>query len=138
MCETNDKDILTRIQKRIDAEDTLLHARTTNFLVLNGLLLAGLGIKTYEEFHFVFISIGILVSFIWIFIGWQSWKIIRQWHIEREKAFPNAIEVQVAKTALLKPGPFRPTDLVAKWLPLIFLGSWIFAGTTMIMKLLTR
>ena len=118
-------DSLQRIQGRLDAEDSLLHQRTTIFLVTNGLLLAVLGLRDYTKFNILFLILGAFVSLIWLLAGWQSWRIIRQWHRERIRAFPDAIEVQVAGKALWRVRFLRPTDLLARWLPLAFFLIWL-------------
>ena len=124
---SKDSEDLSRIQERIDAEDTLLHARTTIFLVSNGLLLASLGIQAYGSFRLVFVLLGVLVTIVWVLVGWQSRRIIRAFHTERAK-FSAAIAVQVAQRVLPKPGLIRPVDLIALWLPLIFLLAWVLAA----------
>lgn len=124
----DENNILNRIQNRINAEDSLLHSRTTIFLLTNGLLLATLGIESYGRFRLVFCILGILVSVVWTLVGWQSWRIIREFHIEREERFPDAIEVQVSKKALPKHSLIRITDLLSRCLPWIFIIIWIISS----------
>ncbi len=119
-------DELIRIQNRINAEDSLLNSRTTIFLLTNGFLLAILGVESYGLLRLAFCFLGIFVTGIWFLIGWQSYRILREFHNERANRFPDSIEVNVSKKALFS--HIRITDCLAFWLPLIFMAIWIFSS----------
>jgi hypothetical protein len=125
---TVEDDKLKRIQSRIDAEDSLLHSRTTIFLLTNGLLLATLGIETYGLFRLMFCFLGILVTIVWILVGWQCWRKICELHREHGKSFPDAIEVEISQRAAQVHSLIRITPLLGRWLPLIFLIAWILSS----------
>ncbi len=119
-------DELIRIQNRINAEDSLLNSRTTIFLLTNGFLLAILGVESYGLLRLAFCFLGIFVTGIWFLIGWQSYRILREFHKERANRFPDSIEVSVSKKALFR--PIQINNYLAFWLPLIFMATWIFSG----------
>ena len=68
-----------KIRSRIQIEDSLLNARTSIFLITNGLLLASLGAASGSEPLKTFLTLlGLAISVPWAMCSWQSWKVIRR------------------------------------------------------------
>ena len=112
-------------RKRIMREDDLLNSRTTLFLVTSGLLLTAVGLSTNPFIGLLLTVLGILVTIAWSICSWQNWKVIKHLTIEyRECHKENYIE-NIVHGAMFKPGWKRPTDLIAKPLPYVFLVTWI-------------
>jgi hypothetical protein len=115
-------------RKRIEFEDELFNSRTTIFLGTNGLWAAAAGIS--GDFHLqIGIGIlGILVTMMWLMCSWQSQRVIKELTVEYLKLLKssNDPENRVEKTvqkALWSPR-LRPTNILAQWLPVLFLFVW--------------
>jgi len=114
---------LDRVRERIQIEDELLNSRTTIFLATNGLWAAAVGFG--DELH-IRMGIGILgalVSIMWVMCSWQSWKVIRRLTICYEKTSTDPIQ-KVVRCELWSTR-YRPTNILAKWLPILFVSAWV-------------
>lgn len=113
-------------RKRIEFEDNLLVTRTGVFLVPNGLLVTAIGVGTTEPFKCMIALLGLMVTGIWLVCSLQSWKVIRALTIAHlGKADDGGGVEEVVQGVLAKPGILRPTDLLAKALPSLFLIAWL-------------
>lgn len=112
-------------RQRIIREDDVLYTRTMVFLVTNGLLMAAAGISNDFAFRLVICILGIMVTISWMILSWQNWNVIRQLTIEYRKHYSENHIENVVQNAMLKPGWRRPTDLIAKPIPIMFLITWI-------------
>ena len=115
----------SEFRQRIIREDDLLHARTIVFLVTNGLLMTAVGISDDFAFRLVISILGIMVTISWMIVSWQNWNVIRQLTSEYWKQHPEDPIENAVQKALLKPGWRRPTNLIAKPIPTMFLITWI-------------
>jgi hypothetical protein len=112
-------------RQRIMREDDLLHSRTMVFLVTNGLLMTAAGISGDFAFRLAISILGIMITISWMIVSWQNWNVIRQLTIEYRKHYPEHPIENIVQKALLKPGWRRPTNLIAKPIPIMFLITWI-------------
>jgi hypothetical protein len=127
--------LIDKIRKRIEYEDELFNSRTTIFLATNGLWAAAVGVSSVLPLQIGIGILGVLVSIMWVMCSWQSWKVIRALTRNRLKLLKDQIEYQaeyqveeIVQDALWRPG-YRPTNILAKWLPILFLSIWvIFLG----------
>ena len=114
----------TDVRKRIETEDALLNTRTQIFLVLNGLLITALGAAGQSEpLKLLIALLGLVVCVPWVLCAHQSWKVIRDLTIAITSD-PGPIE-RIVQNALFKPGWKRPTDLLARFLPRVFVAVWV-------------
>jgi len=60
----------------------------------------------------------------WVMCSWQSWEFIKALTIKYEKLSDDPIKL-VAQDALWD-HRLRPTNILAQWLPILFLSIWIF------------
>ena len=115
-----------QLRKRIEFEDGLLNSRTTIFLVTNGFWMAVIGVGgNVTVLHVGIAILGLLVSFLWSASSWQSWKVIKALSITVSKLKPPSSIEEIVQNALFAHGWKRPTDIQGRWLPLIFVGTWI-------------
>jgi len=130
------EDALTdKMRKRIEYEDELFNSRTTIFLATNGLWAAAVGVSNVFPLQIGIGILGVLVSIMWVMCSWQSWKVIRALTRKRLKLLKDQAEYQaeyqveeIVQDALWRPR-YRPTNILAKWLPILFLSIWvIFLG----------
>lgn len=132
---------VNQIRKRIEIEDSLLNNRTTIFLATNGLWVAVVGIGSDAAIRLGIVVLGVLVSTMWVMCSWQSWRAISELTKEYlATASTNKIEVimemeAIMKRSLWKPGWKRPTDILARWLPILFLIAWAVALPWLIVRL---
>jgi len=114
-----------KFRERIIREDDLLNSRTTVFLITNGLLLTTVGITGDELFRMLISVLGFLVTISWVIFSWQNWKVIKNLTIEYRKHYKSDYIEEIVQNSMFKPGWRRPTDLIAKVLPMVFLLTWI-------------
>ena len=127
--------LIDKIRKRIEYEDELFNSRTTIFLATNGLWAAAVGVSSVLPLQIGIGILGVLVSIMWVMCSWQSWKVIRALTRKRLKLLKDQAEYQaeyqveeIVQDALWRPR-YRPTNILAKWLPILFLSIWvIFLG----------
>ncbi len=121
------------LRKRIVEEDTLLSSRTTIFLISNGFLLNALGVANNPSLKIIICLLGAVIAFIWAITSHQSWRVITALHEYYHELFPDdeinkkVFEVIKWKSTFGKT-IFGPTELIALWLPLLILISWISIG----------
>lgn len=114
-----------KFRERIIREDDLLNSRTIVFLVTNGLLLTTVGIAGDELFRMLISILGLLVTISWLIFSWQNWRVIKNLTAEYRKHYKNDYIEKIVQNSMVKPGWKRPTDLIAKVLPAVFLLTWI-------------
>ena len=112
-------------RKRIEYEHNLLITRTGIFLIPNGLLVTAIGVGTTEPFKCLIAFLGLAVAGIWLVCSLQSWKVIKALTIAHLNKEDGGEVEKVVQTALARPGILRPTDLLAKVLPALFLIAWL-------------
>jgi hypothetical protein len=126
------------IRARIEIEDNLLNSRTNIFLAINALWVAAVGIGGNVILQRGIVVLGIVVCLMWAISSLQSLFVIRGLTIayltlstsESEKI----VQFELSKPAWewLKWRPLkwlrkslRPTNVLAAWLPLLFLLAWL-------------
>lgn len=123
-------DLVTALRQRIETEDELLNTRTTIFLATNGLWAASVGVSTAQTLQVGIALLGIAVTVLWMISSWQSYCVVRALTIRYLKeldAAPHTRKVieDVVQGELRKWGHWRPSDIMAKWLPRSFLAIWL-------------
>ena len=119
-----------RLRQRIAAEDGLLNSRTGLFLFPNGLLAAAVGVASDDALRFYLSLLGFSVTLIWFLAALQSWLVIRALVIALI-SHPDDDPVEaIVQKALFPWHPFRPTNLLAFWLPGLFLVAWVAIAIT--------
>jgi hypothetical protein len=137
-------------RKRIEFEDGLLNSRTSVFLIVNSLWLAAIGIGIDQNLRLGVVVFGLIVSLIWLICSLQSFLVIRgltkvyltliktggtfyaddivQNQLSRPKWIfvknPNRLK-GIRRTLKRIRLWLRPTNLLAVWLPGLFLIAWI-------------
>ena len=113
-------------RERIILEDNLLISRTTIFLVTNGILLTAVSIANDPIVGILIAILGLVITVFWFICSWQNWKVIKNLTIKNLKANKNAPDPveEVVQKSLCKHGWRRPTDIIAKPLPAVFLVIW--------------
>jgi hypothetical protein len=124
-----------KIRKRIEYEDELFNSRTTIFLATNGLWAAAVGVSSALPLQVGIGVLGVLVSIMWVMCSWQSSNVIKALTKKRlgllKGQTEDQAEYQVEKIVqdALWSLRYRPTSILAKWLPVLFLSIWvIFLG----------
>ena len=112
-----------RFRKRIEIEDELLNSRTTIFLATNGLWAAAVGISDDPHLRLGIGTLGILVSTMWLMCAWQSWRVIRALTIQHLVHSHDEVDEVVGEA--LWSHRCRLTNILAQWLPGLFLAAWI-------------
>jgi hypothetical protein len=112
-----------KFRKRIELEDELLNSRTTIFLATNGLWAAAVGISNDPYLMLGMGTLGILVSTMWLMCAWQSWRVIRALTIQHRKHSHDEVDEVVGEALWCH--LCRPTNILAQWLPGLFLAAWI-------------
>ena len=113
------------IRKRIKIEDALLNARTEWFILPNGIMIAAFSLAHNTPYLGDLVMIfGFLTSIVWFVCLRQSWKVIKALTISLHNPSLKPVE-KIVQHALGKPGLWRPTDLVARVLPGMFIVFWI-------------
>lgn len=115
----------SEFRQRIIREDDLFNTRTTVFLITNGLFITSVGISEHLAIRLLISILGIIVTISWMIFSWQNLNVIRQLTIEYRKCHPENYIENIVQKALFKPGWKRPTELIAKPLPIMFLVTWI-------------
>jgi hypothetical protein len=115
----------SEFRQRIVHEDDLLNSRTIVFIATNGLLMTAVGVSDDFAFRLVISILGIIITISWMILSWQNWNVIRQLTIEYRKHYSENHIENIVQKAMLKPGWRRPTDLIAKPIPIMFLITWI-------------
>lgn len=115
----------SEFRQRITREDDLLNKRTTVFLVTSGLLMTAVGISDDLVFGLIISMLGTIVTIFWVILSWQNWNVIKQLTIEYRKHHSENYIENIVQRAMFKPGWRRPTDLIARPIPFIFLIAWI-------------
>jgi hypothetical protein len=111
------------IRQRIEVEDALLNNRTTIFLAMNGLWAASVGLGQDSSFRIGVGVLGVVVSLLWWICAWQSQRVIAA--LTREILVSTRLEELVqAKLKRFRWLWLRPTDILAWWLPWIFIVAW--------------
>jgi hypothetical protein len=113
-------------RERITREDDLFNTRTTVFLITNGLLLTSVGLSSLNGHIQLIISIlGLIISIAWLICSLQTWKVIKNLNIEYIKHCKENYIEDIVQRAMFKSGWKRPTELIAKPLPVTFIIAWI-------------
>lgn len=112
-----------KFRKRVEVEDELLNSRTTIFLATNGLWAAVVGISNDPYLMLGIGTLGALVSIMWLMCAWQSWRVIRALTIQHLKHSHDEVDEVVGEA--LWSHRCRPTNILAQWLPGLFLAAWI-------------
>ena len=124
------KDLKRSLRKRIEVEDELLNSRTTILLGTNGLWAAAVGIGNEGSLNIGIGILGLLLSIIWLMCSLQSWKVIKALTIRYHKLLDpsndrNDEVEQIVQDYLARQKWRRPTNILAQWLPILFLSVWI-------------
>jgi hypothetical protein len=123
-------------RKRMIREEDLLHSRSSVFLITSGLLLTAFSISDYTTIRFIISFLGIIMTIFWALCSWQNWRVIKMLTTEYlRQNHDDEIENMVRKVTP-KPGWRRPTDLIAKVIPMTFLLTWIILLILHLLKLL--
>ena len=105
-------------RSRREWEDTLLHARTGIFLILNGLA------ANVKHTSLELLIAMVVVNCFWVLSSVQSWKVIRAL-ITECTGDPDQTTVNKA----LGDGPLhhalRPTTIISLWLPILIYVGWL-------------
>ena len=112
-------------RRRIEYEDNLLITRTGIFLVANGLLTTAIGVGATEPFKSLIALLGLTVASIWFTCSCLSWKVINALTIKYLDSSENNEAEVVVQAVLTKSGKYRPTYLLGKILPVLFLIAWL-------------
>jgi len=126
----------SEFRQRIMREDDLFNTRTTVFLITNGLLITAVGISWDFAIRLLISILGTIVTISWMIFSWQNLNVIRQLTIEYRKCHSENYIENIVQKAMFKPGWKRPTDLIAKPLPIMFLVTWIVLLFIQCLKLL--
>jgi len=123
----------TALRRRIEYEDGLLNTRTTIFIATNGLLLAAIGLGATGVLSYAISGLGLFVSVMWFLCGRRSLNILRkltkeylgQGRSDVEDGDTLAKIEKIVQDALGSHGWRRPTALIARGLPIVFLAGWM-------------
>ena len=126
----------SEFRQRIMREDDIFNTRTTVFLVTNGLLMTAVGISDDFAIRLLISILGTIVTVSWMMFSWQNLNVIRQLTIEYRKHHPENYIENIVQKAMFRPGWKRPTDLIAKPLPIMFITTWIVLLLIHCLKLL--
>jgi hypothetical protein len=119
----SEEDLTARsIRQRIEVEDALLNNRTTVFLAINGLWAASVGLGQDPSFRVGVVALGIMVSLLWWVCAWQSQRVIAA--LTRKIAAYDSLE-ELVQARLKGFGWLRPTNILAWWLPWLFIVAWV-------------
>lgn len=129
-------EVIKKYRDRITREDDLLISRTTIFLVTNGLLLTAVSVANYPIIGILISILGLILTFFWFMCSWQNWKVIRNLTIKHLKENKKDRIEKIVQNSLFSHGWKRPTDLIAKPIPISFLVIWIAILSFFIIKLL--
>ena len=123
-------------RERIKREDDLLNTRTSLFLVTNGLFLAAVGLSFDPLIQLIIITLGLIITITWLISSWQNWKVIKHLTIAYRKDHHSNYIEEIVQNALFRSGWKRPTDLLAKPLPLAFMITWLVLLTISIIQII--
>ena len=112
-------------RERIVREDDLLEARTTLFLVTNGLLLTAVGLGKDTLVQILISLLSSIVTFGWIITSFQSWRVIRNLTKAYYTKYKQDYIEKIIRESMFKPGWRRPTNIVGLIIPNVFLITWI-------------
>ena len=110
------------IRKRMYEQSIHLNNRTNNFLLVNSILIAGSQLNKNTIISISIIVVGFILAIFWFLTSFQSKAIIKNLAIAYHQN-DDDIDRLIEEKKL--PIGFRPTDILAIWLPLIFLLLWI-------------
>lgn len=105
-------------RSRREWEDTLLHARTGIFLILNGL---AANVKHLSQELLWAIAV---VNCLWVLSSVQSWKVIRAF-VEKCEDDPAQITAKEVLGNRRLHHALRPTTIVSLWLPILIYVGWL-------------
>ena len=98
-------------------EDTLLHARTGVFLIMNGFAV--------QKPSVWLASSVVAVNILWIIASFQSWELIRS--LARTSQNTGAqVDVNAVLGVRSIHYMFRPTTLIALWIPALVHLAWLY------------
>lgn len=105
-------------RSRREWEDTLLHARTGIFLILNAL---AVNVKSPSP---EFLVAMVVLNGFWVLSSVQSWKGIRALTI---KSADDPGQITLNKELGIGPlhKAFRPTTIISLWLPILIYVGWL-------------
>ena len=119
------------LRRRIEYEDGLLNTRTGIFLVANSLL----GVANQLNADVVLVGFAIVICALWLIVGYKHFRIIGALTRSSLKALehnggdPVETIVQNASRIWL---PFRPTNVLSLWLPIIALVAWVLIAYNLV------
>jgi len=97
-------------------EDTLLHARTGVFLVINGFAI--------QNPRPSIAAAIVVINFLWIIASFQSWKSITSLvHTSQEAGAQDVVDAALGSKLIHR--MFRPTTLIALWIPPLVHFAWL-------------
>jgi len=116
----------SKIRKRIETEDALFNSRSTIFLAINGIWLSAVSVSSQSsKFQLIIPFLGFIISILWRLCIQQSVAIIdglNKKHLEL--AQNDAIEKFIDDN-LMRNSDWRPTEIIGKWIPRLFIGLWL-------------
>ena len=114
------------IRKRVEKEDTLFNSRSTIFLAINGIWLSAAGISSNSSiFQIILPASGIIISIFWYICSRQSISIIAGLNEKYLELEPDDELEDYINNRLSSNFSLRPTEIIGKWLPIIFMVVWI-------------
>jgi len=122
-----DGDFASELRRRIEIEDELLNSRTTIFLGINGLWAAVVGVSDERGIQTGVAILGIIVTCMWLTCSVQSWQILRRLtktYLQSAKLGEGQSVEKIVHDVLRRYRHFRPTNILAVWLPGLFLLVW--------------
>jgi hypothetical protein len=112
------------LRENIVHEDNMLTSRTTVFVLVTTVLYAALTISGSFKFRIFFGALGLATSLLWLFATFQSWKAITHLHEAYIARFDDPIKA-VIFTAIGWHSAFGPTEIIALWIPGVFVAAWL-------------
>jgi hypothetical protein len=117
------------LRDRINHVDTLLGNRTIAFLIVNGFLMSAAGTENIGLGKIGIALLGLLLTAIWFFIGFQTRRSITRLHLKFAQEFPDDEVNKVAFSGLFWRHKgvgewIGPTELLAVWLPSVVFVAW--------------
>ncbi len=100
----------------VEHEDSLLNTRTGIFLAINTILIAAIGKEGFKV-PFIVEILGLIISILWILVAHFNRSTIREAH---------GYSVSTRKY-------FNPTDILAIWIPSVFILFWVVVNILGIM-----
>jgi hypothetical protein len=134
LTNNEDSSLPSEIRKRIEVEDGLLNTRTTVFLAVNALLGTAVGASHNPQLQKWTTGFAIALSILWFICSIQSWAVISQLtkylmrvygDVREEQMTSKAfVEKKIVQTALKPFRLLRSTNILAWWLPWLFILAW--------------